>query len=593
MRRFHWNVMCIIALLLFVTIGCNSQGAESVDTEPAESSGETAQEAVEEASSEEPTSEEPTSEEPTSEEPASEEPTSEEPASEEPASEESPAEMEPVDGGILYFAIDGVAQFDPPVIVDTSSLVASQIYNYLFRAVSSDEVAPELATSWEILDEGTTIVFHLREDVYFHDDNEVFAKGESREVVASDVVYSIERSISLEGNNTPADLIQSFESVEAPDDHTVILHLKNPDALLFASLRGISGVAIIPQEAVEQLGDRWPHNPIGSGPFKLASYTPDDSVVLERNELYYIRPHLDGITFRIIPDQDAALIALEAGEVHWAGLPSTQYDLFADNSDFVIHKLSCPGSYQMQLNMNDETLQQKEVREAIAHAVNGQDIIKAVMPGEYVYGCGVAGPGVPGHNEGLCEQYFSYDPDLSAQILTDAGWEKNASSIWEKDGNPLTLDMEMWNIDPMPKVGAAILTQLQESGFDANLSTVEFGTWIEDYTGGNPKPIMMWSGFCGEGGLHSYYGRDALGSMMGFDNEEVFTALDEANMMADPTEREELLTQVTDMIYADYPAVPLGFVTGTTIISAKVHDWVLSFDLLNIVTESNNMWLEP
>ncbi|MBI9047183.1 MAG: ABC transporter substrate-binding protein [Anaerolineaceae bacterium] len=549
MKRYMLYVICALVIFALVIVGCSPKDTSPSDVEPADTTDETVE-------------------------------------------EEAPAEMGPVEGGTLNIAVEGIVQFDPPMIVDTSSLVASQIYNYLFRSISSDEVAPELATSWDFEDGGKTVIFHLREGVYFHDDNEVFPKGESREVVASDVVYSIERSINLEGNNTPADLLQSFESVEAPDDYTVILHLNNPDAILFSSMRGVSGIAIIPQEAVEQLGDRWPHNPIGSGPFKLSSYTPDDSAVLVRNELYWIRPHLDGITFKIIPDQDAALIALEADEVQWANLPSTQYERFADNADYNIHKRTCPGSYQLQLNTNDETLQDKAVREAIAHAIDGQSIIKAILPGEYVYGCGVAGPGVPGHDEGLCERYFSYDTALTAQLLTDAGWEKNSDGIWEKDGEPLTLDMEMWNMDPMPKVGAAVLTQLKEAGFDAVLSTVEFGTWIQDYTGGTPKPIMMWSGFCGEGGLNSYYGRDALGSMMGFDNEEVFTILENANTMFDPVERNETLIKATDLIYADYPGIPLGFSTGTIITSAKLQDYVLSFDLLNIVTENNNMWIE-
>ncbi len=71
----------------------------------------------------------------------------------------------------------------------------------------------------------------------------------------------------------------------------------------------------MPQEAVEFYGDQFGMNPIGSGPFKFVSYKPDDSVVLERNDQYWITPNLDGITFKIIPDDSVAMVALENGEI--------------------------------------------------------------------------------------------------------------------------------------------------------------------------------------------------------------------------------------------------------------------------------------
>ncbi|MEN8171796.1 MAG: ABC transporter substrate-binding protein [Chloroflexota bacterium] len=561
MKRLHLITLLLVAALAFAA--CGGPKPEAVEEAPP------AEEAVEEAPAEEVEEEAPEAEE---------------------AEEEAPAaETGPVEGGILHYAVAGVVQFDPPLIVDTSHVVAWQVFSYLYRTGDDGEVIPDLATSWDIEDDGTTIIFHLREGVYYHDDNEVFPKGESREVVASDVVYAIERSVNLEENNTPFDFLNSYESVEALDDYTVALHLTSPNALLFTYG---AGFPVYPQEAVEQLGEAWPHNPIGSGPFKMASFTPDDSVVLERNELYRIRPNLDGITFHIIPDEDAMMIALEAGEIQWTWLPAAQYASFADNSDYFIYQEICPGSYQMQLDMNHAALQDKAVREALAHAIDGEAILQALMPGEYVPGLGVAGPGRAGFDEGLADRYFTYDPALTEELMTNAGWEKNTDGVWAKDGETLSLEMELWNMDPMPLVGAAVLTQLQEAGFDASLNTVEFGTWIGDYTGGEPKPVMFWSGFCEPAAMSSLYGAGGLGTLMGYENEEVFALVDASNAMMDPAERNETLLNVSDLIFADYPAIPLGFTNTMIIASAKIHDYALQNSLQNVVTEYHNVWLD-
>ena len=122
----------------------------------------------------------------------------------------TPAPEEPADtskyGGILNRQMMGITQFDPIYIEDSTHYATSNIFSSLFRLDSqTGEAFPDLATSWEWEDD-STIVFHLRQGVMWHDDNEVFAAGESREVTADDVVYSIKRHIETEGSAPPADL---------------------------------------------------------------------------------------------------------------------------------------------------------------------------------------------------------------------------------------------------------------------------------------------------------------------------------------------------------------------------------------------------
>ena len=247
------------------------------------------------------------------------------PAPEEPATEVE----EVVVGGTFNWATGALVQFDCPLINDDASIeMVSLVHTFLFRGIRDEEGnevhIPELAHSWEFEEGGKVVIFHLEEGWTFQDGNDVFAEGEGREIVADDVVYSIERLATMEGTGAPSDLITNFVSIEALDDYTVKLTLANPDAVLFSPGRGITSGCIIPKEAVEQLGEDWGLHPIGGGPFEFVEYVPDDHATLVRNEDFVIQPYLDEVVFKVIPDDDVQMIALEAGEVHFAYLPETE-----------------------------------------------------------------------------------------------------------------------------------------------------------------------------------------------------------------------------------------------------------------------------
>jgi peptide/nickel transport system substrate-binding protein len=500
-----------------------------------------------------------------------------------------------VKGGTLNWLEGVITQFDPPFIQDDPSMaVASQVYSYLFRVKPDGTAFPDLADSWEYQDEGKTVIFHLRHGVTFQDGNDVFAEGAGREVLAADVVYSINRFVTITGGYAPSDLMQNYISVEATDDYTVKLTLSNPDALLFTNGRGLTACGILPKEAVDFYGESWNVNPIGSGPFEFVSYSPDDSVVLRPNEDARVVPNVDQLVFKVIPDESVAAISLEAGDIDQMTTSTTSiFDQFANNDKFTTIIGSCPAQFYVYFDLRNPIISQLDVRKAIAHAIDGQSIISAIIGGMYVAGCGTAGPGVPGYDADLCSKYFAYDTTLAAQTLTDAGWAKNTSGIWEKDGTPLAFDMEIWNASPMPDVATAVLTQLQEFGMQVAINQVEFGTWIDDYVNGTGKPLMFSSGFCGDGGLNALWGTNGLGYAFGYSNPDAAAMLDSANSIIDPAQRSTTLMQAQDMIYSEYPALTLGFFAASEIVNKKVNDYHGNMWFLNLTTDINNVWLTP
>jgi ABC-type transport system substrate-binding protein len=497
-------------------------------------------------------------------------------------------------GGILVIQTPSLVQFDPIFVADDSSFqVVSNVYSLLFRR-QGEEIIPDLAQSWEYEDD-RTLIFRLRPGVMWHDDNAVFPKGASREVVADDVVFAIERAIETEGSTVPADFAASYEAVEAMDDHTVKLTLKAPNALLFTAGRGLTNLAIVPREAVEQLGEDLALNPIGSGPFKFVEYKLDESLTLERNDLYWKEPYLDRVVYRVIPDPEAAVIALETGEIDvLATVPDADVARLSgdDGGDgrLTFYERGCPAMTQMVFNMANPLFADQRFRQAIAYALDGEAINANAYGGMHVSGCGTAGPGVPGYDPDLCD-YSPYDPGGARAILTELGWsDSDGDGVLDKDGEALEFPLEIWNMPPMPQIGAAIVTQLAEAGISIDLQTVEFGTWIEDLMAGADKAMML-RGFCGDGGMNGLWGREGVIRPMGYDDEQIFDLLDEANALIDPAARDETLRAAADRIYSQYWAVPLGFRVAFQASRSRVHDFYGTIWFQNLCTERNNVWL--
>jgi peptide/nickel transport system substrate-binding protein len=496
----------------------------------------------------------------------------------------------PRPGGTLLIQTTSLVQFDPIYVADDNSFhVVSNVFSLLFRSIGSETI-PDLATSWEY-EGNTSLVFHLRPDVMWQDGNAVFARGSSREVVADDVVYSIRRAVETEGSTIAADLKSSYQSVEAVDRYTVRLKLKSPNALLFTMGRGLSGVAIVPREAVEQLGADFALNPIGSGPFRFVEYRPDESLTLERNDLYWKTPYVDRIVYRIIPDQQAAVIALESGEVDvLASVPSADLPRLSADPRFVLVRRGCPTATQLAFNMSNRMFSQPAFRQAIAYALDGEAVSRNAYGGMHVSGCGTAGPGIPGYDPELC-RYFGFDPGRARTLLGEQGWtDSDADGILDKDGQPLRMPIEIWNTPPMPQIGAAVATQLADVGISVDLQTVEFGTFMADWTSGADKAMIL-GGFCGDGGMNSLWGRQGFARSMGYDDPDIMDLLDSANELVDAAERDRVLREAANLIYSRYWAIPLGFRDTFQASRAWVHDFPGTLWYENLCTERNNVWV--
>lgn len=199
----------------------------------------------------------------------------------------------------------GIASLDPAFAKNQSIMWAiHQLYNTLIEVDENMQLKPSLAKSWELSSDNLQFTFHLRTDVYFHDDA-AFANSKGRLLTAADVAYSFRRIIDKEVASPGAwifnNRIDSVNGFKAVDDSTFQLRLIRP----FQPILGILSMqycSIVPKEAVQMYGSRFRSHPVGSGPFQLIAWEEGQALVLKKNVHYfekdssgYTLPYLDGI----------------------------------------------------------------------------------------------------------------------------------------------------------------------------------------------------------------------------------------------------------------------------------------------------------
>jgi len=199
----------------------------------------------------------------------------------------------------------GIASLDPAFAKNQSVMWAiHQLYNTLVEVDADNQLKPSLAKSWEVAADNLTFIFHLRTDVYFHDDV-VFADGKGRRLTAQDIEYSFKRIIDKNVASPGAwifnNKIDSADGFKALNDSTFQLKLVRP----FQPILGILSMqycSIVAKEAVYKYGSNFRRHPVGSGPFAMVAWEEGQALVLKRNMNYfekdssgYALPYLDGI----------------------------------------------------------------------------------------------------------------------------------------------------------------------------------------------------------------------------------------------------------------------------------------------------------
>jgi ABC-type transport system substrate-binding protein len=370
--------------------------------------------------------------------------------------------------------------------------VPTNIYDRLVEIEVDDQgtskIVPSLAEDWDISGDGLEYTFHLRQGVKFQNGNDF---------TAEDVVYTFNRLLTVQGGvNTElldqvkgaAELIEgsadTLEGVEAVDDYTVKVTLKEPFAAFLSCLTA-PGLSIYDSEATEAAGDQFGMDPavtVGTGPFKFAGWTFNDQLVLEKNEDYWKgAPELPGVVIKIIPDTETQTMMFESGELDLIDLDfvTDAADRFLETYPDQIVQGPRVGITYFTMNFNIEPFQDVKVRQAVQMAIDRQAILDALYGGRGQVEHGIYPFGLIGFNDG--KNKISYDPEGAKALLTEAGYGS---------GFTMELAADASASDTVTMALEIIKEQLAEAGIHAEIKNYDESTWLETRKAGELGSFM-------------------------------------------------------------------------------------------------------
>ncbi len=500
-------------------------------------------------------------------------------------------DSEPKVGGTLVVGDSwSVVNLDPALYNDEGSWhVINLVFDALVDHDPDRKIIPRLATSWENPD-NLTWVFNLHEGAKWQDDNEVYAKGEGPEVTAEDVKYSIERILDSETKSSRYNLVESIDKVEAIDKYKVKITTKRPDAFL---LDNLASVYVVNKKVVETLGpEKFSRNPIGSGPFKLEEVKPDDYVSLVRNDDHWLKPNLDKIILKPIPDPNALLMALEAGDVDLvAQIPQKDVERIGATPGLVVMKQGTAAYRFIAFNCEKDPTSSLEFRDAICAAIDMDGAVNAIFPpGMAERAVGPVAPPNLGYDPSL-SKYWEYNPEKALETLGKLGWkDTDSDGVLDKEGKPLKLRIIAPQDANRSKLSVIVATSLNEIGIKAEVQNLEWGTLLSESDKGNFDMLIL-GGYSGPNGMiFMFHSRNKgpNGNSARYENPRVDELLELGVTLLDPEEREPVWKEAQELVVKDRAHMPAYHEYFFFAYNDEVKDYAGNFQF---VSEINNVWL--
>jgi oligopeptide transport system substrate-binding protein len=350
---------------------------------------------------------------------------------------------------------DNPATLDPALLTDVyGRAVVSQIFDGLVQFDATLKPLPALAEFWEASRDGRTWTFTLRRGVKFH---------HGREVTVDDVVYSFTRLLNADRPLPVAELFRrlqgateflqgkakTIQGLTAVDRYTLQMVLEEPLASALAVL-GLAHAAVVPQDEVERLGERFGRTPVGTGPFKFVRWEPNREIVLAAHEQYHEgRPFLDGLVFKIgVGNKHEEMFAeFLQGNLEETIIPSGKIgEIRADPRYRQYQRVRMPMLSFLYLGFNTQLkpFDDQRVRQAFNFAVDTEAIVREITKTRGLPATGVLPPGMPGYDPE--RQGYAYDSTTAKRLLAEAGYPGGA-------GFPV---VPLWSVDKAESAKAEV-----------------------------------------------------------------------------------------------------------------------------------------
>jgi peptide/nickel transport system substrate-binding protein len=446
---------------------------------------------------------------------------------------------------------------DPRVGLDAQSeRIDALMFDNLLSRDEHLSVKPGLAENWDIPDP-QTYVFHLHKGIQFSD---------GRPLTARDVKWSFDSLLQGKIRSTKSAAYRFVDRIDAPDDDTVVFHLKQPWAALLWNVAGGGGMGIVPYGTLAEASQ----HPVGSGPFKFVSAEQDKEVIIERNNYYWgEKAKLDRVRFAVVPDTTTRALELRKGsaDIEINALPPDM--VIALQRESHMNLLRGPGTVlaYMGLNLRDPILKDVRVRRAIAYALDPRPYIHYVWRDFARLATSVLPPESWAYDANV--RQYSYDPVKARELLDSAGYPA-------VNGIRFHLSMKTSTEESSRAMAAVFQQQLREVGIALDIRSFEFATFFSDIThgefqvyslrwiGGNEDPDIFDYAFSTariipNGANRQYYSNPRIDALIA----QASTELDQSARKRDYAEIQRILAE-------DLPYINLWYFDNVMVYSKRV-----------------------
>lgn len=456
--------------------------------------------------------------------------------------------------GVLRFGIGvDATTLDPHNYKATNDLLVDRlIFENLVTFDLKMKVVPVLATSWENPDD-TTWIFKLRKGVRFHDGTPFNAQAAK---------VNIERMKAAPRGKPYFGMI---ESVTVKGDDTIVIKTSKPFAPFLKNL-GIPVGGMVSPKAIEKYGKEIGSHPVGTGPFKLSQWRPKEKLVLVKNDAYWgEKAKLNEFVYLPIPEEGTRAMAFESGEIDVISDP-LPHRIAAFKANKNINVTTSPATRMVWIGFNtgDPVLKNIKLRQAIAHAINRDEIVNYVVEGLAINAQQI----IPGIIEEFDEKYnFEYNPQKAKKLLAEAGYPNGLElNLWSPEGRYLK-DRQ---------IAEAAQAQLAQVGIKANLRVMEWGAYLDALFRHEQQLYIIGWGFSTgdpDAALRGCFYSDSKFNFSNYKNPKMDELLDKGVSTLDPKKRHAIYKDIQQLLIDEAVMVPIYHKLNIYATSNRVKDF--------------------
>lgn len=458
------------------------------------------------------------------------------------------------EGSTLVYGSGDYTRINPAM--DEHGEINVLLFNGLTAHDGDNQVVPGLAESWDYDETTCTYTFHIRDGIRWHDGEPFTAK---------DVQFTIEAIMDPDNGSENAPNYEDVEEITVVDDQTISFRLAEPNVAFLEYMT----MAVLPSHLLEgedmQESDFFRH-PVGTGPYQLERWDVGQSIVLTKNEDYYLgAPKIDTVIFKIVADDNAQAMQLESGELDMALLDPKNAANFEGRDGFTCYDMTTADYRGILFNFaNDYWTENRDLIPAVCCALDRQAIIDSVLLGQ---GMAAYSPLQRNRYNNENVERYDYDPDRARQILENAGCVLGDDGFYTRNGEPVgfTISVMAGEQDRID-IAQAAAQQLREVGIQCTVEIPAQMDW-----GGQMACLIGWgSPFDADDHTYKVFGTGKGANYSSYSNEKVDEYLTLARQSDDPAVREEYYGKfqeelARDPAYAFLCYIDANYVTNSNI----------------------------